>query len=76
MQLMQDPRPVTTGVTTADQIRDSVANAEWQAKRDTFCLRMTPDVRKYVREQAKKRGITITALINEAIAEHALVRIR
>jgi len=63
-------------ITAADKIAGSVRRKSWKGIRRGFPLRLTPEVDNYVREQARRRGITITALINEALAEHALVRMK
>lgn len=38
-----------------------------------FCLRMPPSLKAYVKREAERRGITMTAVICEAIAEHNLL---
>lgn len=44
--------------------------------RTTFCLRMTGATKRYVEAQAKLRGISMTDIIHEAIAEHSLIRMK
>ena len=67
---------VLADATAAEKITASVKGKSWRADRRGFCLRLPDEVDRYVRDQAKRRGMSITAIINEALAEHATVRLR
>jgi predicted HicB family RNase H-like nuclease len=52
------------------------AEAITEPRHKQFLVRLAESTRTYLEQEAKTRGISMAAIVNEALAEHALARMK